>query len=95
MTLNTVFLFQLAFEGIVGRSYRSDIAIDDFSISLGACAAKGACDFEKGLCGYSNVGGDDFDWTRDNGGTPSTRTGPHNDHTTNTAAGRWTCDFFS
>ena len=33
-------------------------------------------DFESGLGNWSNVGGDDFDWTRNSGGTPSSTTGP-------------------
>ncbi|MBN1788390.1 MAG: PASTA domain-containing protein [Sedimentisphaerales bacterium] len=33
-------------------------------------------DFEAGLGNWSNVTGDDYDWTRDSGGTPSSNTGP-------------------
>ncbi|AMC11333.1 hypothetical protein Lupro_08715 [Lutibacter profundi] len=33
-------------------------------------------DFESDLSGWSQAGGDDFDWTRDAGGTPSSNTGP-------------------
>ncbi|MBN1788166.1 MAG: PASTA domain-containing protein [Sedimentisphaerales bacterium] len=33
-------------------------------------------DFETGLGNWSNVTGDDYDWTRDSGGTPSSSTGP-------------------
>jgi len=38
--------------------------------------------FEAGLGAWSNVGGDNFDWTRDANGTPSSGTGPSGDHTT-------------
>lgn len=78
---------QLVFEAIRGSTYSSDIAIDDFKITAGPCPAPASCNFEKDLCGYTNVVGDQFDWTRDNGGTPSSTTGPHNDHTTNSPAG--------
>lgn len=33
-------------------------------------------DFELGTGNWNNIGGDDFDWTRGSGGTPSTNTGP-------------------
>ena len=78
---------QIVFEGIRGNSYTSDIAIDDFQIVSGPCPLPGSCNFEKGLCGYTNQQGDQFDWTRAKGKTPSTRTGPHNDHTTNSPQG--------
>ncbi|WP_299524845.1 LamG-like jellyroll fold domain-containing protein, partial [uncultured Lutibacter sp.] len=35
-----------------------------------------SADFEGGLDGWTQVSGDDFDWTRDSGGTPSGNTGP-------------------
>lgn len=82
-----MFCFQLVFEGVRGSSYTSDIAIDDFNIVPGRCQPAGSCNFETGLCGYTNDRGDEFDWTRGNGGTPSDLTGPHNDHTTNSPAG--------
>lgn len=40
------------------------------------------CTFENGLCGFTNVDGDDFNWTQRLGKTPSSRTGPEVDHTT-------------
>ena len=33
--------FQIIFEGIRGRSYRGDIAIDDVSVAGGQCGAPG------------------------------------------------------
>ncbi len=33
-------------------------------------------DFEKGWGSWRNMGGDDFDWSRNNGSTPSPNTGP-------------------
>lgn len=81
-------ILQLVFEAIRGSSYSSDIAIDDFTIKQGPCPAPATCNFESGFCGYTNIGGDQFDWTRAKGSTPSTTTGPHNDHTTNSPAGK-------
>jgi len=40
------------------------------------------CTFETDLCGFTNVDGDDFDWTQRMGKTPSSKTGPEVDHTT-------------
>jgi len=40
------------------------------------------CDFENGLCHYTQDDTDDFDWSRRYGGTPSGNTGPEADHTT-------------
>ena len=46
------------------------------------------CDFESGdNCGWNHDVTDDFDWMRDNGGTPTANTGPKVDHTTGTADG--------
>lgn len=33
--------FQVAFEGVVGKSYTGDIALDDISISKEKCPASG------------------------------------------------------
>ncbi len=38
-------------------------------------------DWEVGLGDWSNVVGDEFDWTRRSGSTPSSNTGPSGDHT--------------
>ena len=49
---------------------------------------KGNCDFENGLCGWSNiVSNDSFDWSRKQGRTSTVGTGPNVDHTTMTHAG--------
>ncbi|KAK3707207.1 hypothetical protein QZH41_019560 [Actinostola sp. cb2023] len=39
------------------------------------------CDFENGLCGWEQDSSDNFDWTAQQGKTPSSKTGPSFDHT--------------
>jgi hypothetical protein len=80
------------FEGSVGASFTSDIAIDDVLISNGACAKPGDCDFEKGECTWINAKTDDindnFDWIRATK-TASAGTGPSTDHSTGTRKGHF------
>lgn len=64
-----------------------DIALDDIDVADGPCPPLQACDFETDTCSWKNVLGDNFNWTRDSGGTPSLGTGPSTDHTTGTRNG--------
>lgn len=45
------------------------------------------CSFQTGLCGFTQLKTDKFDWTRKKGATSSKSTGPSKDHTTGSAAG--------
>ena len=46
------------------------------------------CTFEDpNLCGWTNIHGDNFDWTRSSGSTVSLGTGPSADHTYGTNQG--------
>lgn len=82
--------YKVLIEGVRGTGYQGDIAIDDVVITNGRCAPAGSCNFEQGLCGWTNaIVGDDFDWQRDFGGTPSSRTGPKVDHTLGTSSGHY------
>ncbi|XP_067052699.1 deleted in malignant brain tumors 1 protein-like isoform X2 [Acropora muricata] len=47
------------------------------------------CDFEQGFCQWFHLVDDEFDWTRNNGSTPSSGTGPSADHTKGTKDGHY------
>ncbi|XP_061173555.1 MAM and LDL-receptor class A domain-containing protein 2-like [Saccostrea echinata] len=89
-TINSPTSFRLTFEGTVGSGYQGDIAIDDINLVSGACPPPGSCDFEKNLCTWTNVQGNDtFDWERHKGRTASFGTGPSTDHTLKTIYGSY------
>jgi hypothetical protein len=47
------------------------------------CIVAFKCDFDSTQCGFRNKGsGDQFNWIRQSGSTPSSGTGPSGDHTT-------------
>ncbi|XP_058525682.1 MAM and LDL-receptor class A domain-containing protein 1 [Ochotona princeps] len=51
------------------------------------CAPELQCNFEEGLCNWEQDTEDDFDWTRNQGSTPTLNTGPMKDNTLGTAKG--------
>jgi subtilisin family serine protease len=73
---------QLRFAGETGNSFTSDMAIDDIVISdVVPCSATITSypyteSFETDLGDWQQGIGDDFDWSRTSGGTPSSNTGP-------------------
>ncbi|XP_033751988.1 MAM and LDL-receptor class A domain-containing protein 1-like [Pecten maximus] len=91
VTIQNSQAYTVVFEGVVGTGYTSDIAIDDINSISGACPDPGNCDFEKGLCTWTNVHDqtDQFDWLLNRGRTSSSITGPSNDHTTGNSAGHY------
>ncbi|CAH3142232.1 unnamed protein product [Porites lobata] len=72
---------QIIFEGVRGKSFEGDIAIDDFSLTSGSCAGANICSFDASMCGFLQDKNDKFDWTRQKGPTSSSGTGPSSDHT--------------
>ena len=46
-----------------------------------AVGQEAVCDFESGVCGWTNSDQDHFDWTLSSGKTPTRYTGPSWDHT--------------
>nr|XP_054757010.1 MAM and LDL-receptor class A domain-containing protein 2-like [Lytechinus pictus] len=86
--ISSLHRYRILVEGVRGSGVQGDIAIDDIEVIPGACPKQGSCDFEAGLCGWSQeVQNDVFDWLRTSGSTPSGGTGPSQDHTTGSAAG--------
>ncbi|MBN3296723.1 FCGBP protein, partial [Amia calva] len=89
-------LFHLIFEGIRGIDYRSDVAVDDISIQSGSCSsAFFDCNFDKDICGWTQLLTDSFNWMRLRGSTPSSLTGPSFDHTTGGEAMLKSCVFLA
>ncbi|MEO0473082.1 MAG: endonuclease, partial [Bacteroidota bacterium] len=77
---------ELRFFGTTGSSYRGDMAIDDFSVE-NASSTPPSCattinsfpyteGFESASFSWTNASGDDLDWSRRSGSTPSSNTGP-------------------
>ncbi|XP_020608618.1 MAM and LDL-receptor class A domain-containing protein 1-like [Orbicella faveolata] len=75
-------MYTVTFEATKGLDYRSDIAIDDFMLESGYCRSTFSCNFDTSMCGFVQDSNDDFDWTRHQGSTLSSGTGPSADHTT-------------
>ena len=80
--------YTIQIEAMRGNSFTGDIAVDDVQLNDGRCPRPGFCSFERDTCEWTNaLQGDDFDWLRDYGGTPSTTTGPKVDHTLGNSQG--------
>jgi PKD repeat protein len=66
---------------------------EDFE-SFSLCSTAGSCEavicnLSNGFINQPNYETDNIDWRVNNGGTPSTGTGPAVDHTTNTSSGKY------
>ncbi|CAG5126615.1 unnamed protein product, partial [Candidula unifasciata] len=74
----------IIFEATTGIDYDSDTAIDDVVLRNGKCTSKGVscnCDFQMGMCSWTNSQNDSMDWLPESGSTDSPDTGPQSDHT--------------
>jgi len=54
-SLSFTVLFQIVFEGVRGKDYQGDIAIDDIAVKAGFCPPLKECTFEDvNMCGWTN-----------------------------------------
>ncbi|XP_046559779.1 MAM and LDL-receptor class A domain-containing protein 1-like [Haliotis rubra] len=78
--------FQVVIEAVRGDGEKGDIFIDDIKVIDGPCSLQASklitCSFDNDMCGWTQMKNDDFDWTRHQGSTASSGTGPLLDHTT-------------
>ncbi|KAL8561655.1 hypothetical protein ACOMHN_001387 [Nucella lapillus] len=76
--------YKLEFEGEVGSSFRSDMAIDNLEVVTGHCSdvVQNDCSFHHDLCSWHNLPGP-VSWRRSSGTTPTPNTGPDADHNNN------------
>ncbi|KAM4557411.1 zonadhesin [Fundulus diaphanus] len=66
-----------AFPNLVG----TDLPVRTTEMILSHPICDVACSFTNGLCTWAQMVTDAFDWTRNNGSTPTEMTGPSSDHT--------------
>jgi hypothetical protein len=83
----------IAIDGIsfLDGACKSSVTISPTAVSPGATPTSVArtCDFEsQTICGWTQDKNDDFDWSWDSNGTPTTGTGPSTDHTYGTRNGK-------
>jgi hypothetical protein len=84
--------FKFAFEAWNDKD--SFFVLDDIKILREKCPTPLTCDFENGLCGWTNDFRDDFDWIVFQGASNSeSSAGPSVDHTLNSAAGWFPTNF--
>ena len=75
--------WRVAFEGVVGKGYLGDIALDDIFISPSQCPPTRMCDFELDLCDFRSTPAGS--WTRQQATNLSNFA--NLDHTTSTSLG--------
>ncbi|KAG7228996.1 hypothetical protein INR49_013229 [Caranx melampygus] len=82
--------YRIVVEGVkVGATQEGDMAFDDVQLTDAQCPSPRFCDFEKGMCSWSNLDRrvDQGDWLRGRGASPNPNTGPSVDHTTSSKYG--------
>eukprot|EP00057_Strongylocentrotus_purpuratus_P034024 XP_793639.3 PREDICTED: MAM and LDL-receptor class A domain-containing protein 1 [Strongylocentrotus purpuratus] len=81
---------QIVFEAVTGPGILSDIAIDDVEVLDGACPIENMrCEFEDGICGFTQDQTDNFDFLRKQGQTPTVTGGPDVDQTYGNQTGHY------
>ncbi|CAF0808194.1 unnamed protein product, partial [Brachionus calyciflorus] len=82
VTLKSQINFKISFEGIVGKGFSGDIALDDTLITHQGCKETNECDFEQDWCNFKNTTLPGyFNWSRGTNKTATPGTGPTADHT--------------
>uniref|UniRef100_W5MY26 MAM domain-containing protein n=1 Tax=Lepisosteus oculatus TaxID=7918 RepID=W5MY26_LEPOC len=86
VTVSTATHFKVVFKAQLDPAAGSFVAIDEVTLTAGACPHTGSCDFESSQCTWLNSQGDQFDWIHAN--DQLSIVGPSVDHTTQTADGK-------
>ena len=60
--------------------------------SCHAAATYNSCDFELGICDWTQLPNDELEWDLFKGITPTDWTGPTRDHTTGLSSGKEICN---
>ncbi|MGH0153262.1 UNVERIFIED_CONTAM: hypothetical protein FKN15_045994 [Acipenser sinensis] len=84
--------FQIIFQAVGAAGTSSHIAVDDITFQAGSCSRAGFCDFEQGLCSWTNTRSralDQLDWDWTSAGTAGKYPGPGLDHTLKTRTGHY------
>jgi len=84
--------YQIAFEAIdLGPNFGDgSVWLDDIEVNYKECQPLGSCDFEDGICGFSNSNNANFSWVRLDGTFGLSQNiwdSPTYDHTTGSSAG--------
>ncbi|MGH0160932.1 UNVERIFIED_CONTAM: hypothetical protein FKN15_044115 [Acipenser sinensis] len=84
--------FEIIFQAVGAAGTSSHIAVDDITFQAGSCSRAGFCDFERGLCSWTNTQSqalDQLDWDWTSAGTTGKYPGPGLDHTLKTRTGHY------
>ncbi|CAC5426136.1 unnamed protein product [Mytilus coruscus] len=91
LALKNIGSYQIIFKGIRGNGSKSEIAVDDISISNTVCnkVSRFDCNFEAGICEWNAELTPKYTWKIFSGKTPSPETGPGVDHTSGSSHGHY------
>ncbi|CAC5384127.1 unnamed protein product [Mytilus coruscus] len=91
LVLKNIGSYQIIFKGIRGNGSKSEIAVDDISISNTVCnkVSRFDCNFEAGICEWNAELSPEYTWKIFSGKTPSLETGPGVDHTSGSSHGHY------